>query len=244
MNNNYNIIKLDQVESTNDFAKEIINSKIIDDFTIVYTDNQTKGKGQRGNLWKSKAYKNLTFSLIIKPNIKVEKQSYISKIVSLALLDYFDNISDYASIKWPNDIYINNKKIAGILIENIIQSNKLNYSIIGIGININQTKFDDDLPNPISLKQITKQDYNLENILNEIIYKLKDFFTLKDNYKLIDNLYNKRLYGLKTQMEFIDNKGLHFKAEILGTDELGKLKLKTANKTTFYSFNEIKTVTV
>jgi len=239
LNINPQIIRLDKVDSTNNFAKEIINSKTINDWTIVIAKEQTNGRGQRGNSWQSNPKENLTFSLIISPNIKVEKQFYISKIVSLALLNFFNKFSDNATIKWPNDIYIDNKKIAGILIENFIQANKINKSVIGIGININQCEFDEDIPNPISLKQLTNKTFDLNTVLLQIIDEIFIMYQSINNYKLIDNLYNKNLYRLEKETQFRDKNNKTFKAQIIGTNEEGKLKLMHNKDIKFIDFQEI-----
>jgi BirA family biotin operon repressor/biotin-[acetyl-CoA-carboxylase] ligase len=246
-----NIIRLDKVESTNNFAKEIINSKIIDDWTVIVANEQTNGRGQRDNNWISNPNENLTFSVIISPSIKVDKQFYISKIISLALLNFVSKYTEKASIKWPNDIYIDNKKIAGILIENVIQANKINKSIIGIGININQTIFDSKVPNPISLKQITTEftssaelnkTYNLNEVLNLIIDEIYTMYKSINNYNLIDDIYNKNLFRLNKKTKFKDENNNLFFATILNTDEFGRIELKTDTETKFFDFSEIKMI--
>lgn len=240
LNINPNIIKLDRIDSTNNFAKDIINSKIVSDWTVIHATEQSQGRGQRGNTWQSNPNENLTFSLIISPNIKVEKQFYISKIVSLALLNFFNKYSNNATIKWPNDIYIDDKKIAGILIENYIQANKINKSIIGIGININQCEFDENIPNPISLKQLTNKSFDLNTVLLQIIDEIYIMHQSINNYKLIDNLYNKNLYRLEKETQFKDKNNKIFNAIIIGTNEEGKLKLKINNEIKFFDFQEVR----
>jgi BirA family biotin operon repressor/biotin-[acetyl-CoA-carboxylase] ligase len=235
-----NIIHLNQVESTNCFAKEILNSPMAKNWTVIFTNNQTKGKGQRGNTWKSNPNENLAFSIIIETNINVEKQFYISKIISLALMDYLSDYVDNVRVKWPNDIYVNDKKIAGILIENIIQGSNVIKSIVGIGININQTTFDSNLPNPISLKQITNKTFILENVLIEILNNIYKYHESLNNYKFVDTIYNKSLFGLNKILSFKEKDDSIFSAKILGTDESGKIKLETDEKIKFYNLNEIK----
>ena len=237
-----NIIRLNKIDSTNSFAKKIISSKIVEDWTVIHATEQTNGRGQRGNAWQSNPKENLTFSLIISSNIKVEKQFYISKIVSLALLSFFNKHSDNATIKWPNDIYINDKKIAGILIENYIQANKINKSIIGIGININQCEFDENIPNPISLKQLTNKIFDLNTVLLQIIDEIYIMYQSINNYKLIDNLYNKNLFGLNKKTRFKDKNENIFFAEIINTDEFGRIKLKIDKEIKSFDFNDIKMI--
>ena len=148
-------------------------------------------------------------------------------------------MSDKATIKWPNDIYIDDKKIAGILIENFIQTNKINKSVIGIGININQCEFDEDIPNPISLKQLTNKTFDLNTVLLQIIDEIFIMYQSINNYKLIDNLYNKNLYKLEKETQFKDKNNKTFKAQIIGTNEEGKLKLMHNKDIKFFDFQEI-----
>ena len=239
---NFNLIKLDTIESTNDFAKEIVSSDVLKDWTVIWAKEQTNGRGQRGHSWISKPNENLTFTLIATPNIPVEKQFYISKVVSLAIFGFLNKYTEHASIKWANDIYVGDNKIAGILIENIIQAGKINNSIIGIGININQDDFNNSLPNPISLKQIVKKEFDLESVLNEIVNEIFIMFQSINNYKLIDNMYNKNLYGLGKQLKFVDNEEKEFYAKIIGTKETGQICLQKQNEISEYFFNEIKLI--
>ena len=239
---NFNLIKLDTIESTNDFAKEIASSDVLKDWTVIWAKEQTKGKGQRGNTWISKPNQNLTFTLIASPNIPVDKQFYISKVVSLAIFGFLNKYTENATIKWANDLYVGDKKIAGILIENLIQAGKINNSIIGIGININQDNFNENLPNPISLKQIANKTFDLEEVLNQIVNEIFIMFQSINNYKLIDNMYNKNLYGLGKQLKFIDNDAKEFYAKIIDTKETGQIRLQTQEKISEYFFNEIKLI--
>ena len=239
---NFNIIKLDTIESTNDFAKEIAGSDVLKDWTVVWAKEQTKGKGQRGNTWLSNPNENLTFTLIASPNISVEKQFYISKVVSLAIFGFLNRFTENATIKWPNDIYVGDKKIAGILIENLIQAGKINNSIIGVGININQDVFDDKLPNPISLKQIVNKTFDLEEVLNKIVNEAFIMFQSINNYKLIDNMYNKNLYGLGRMLSFAEENGNEFLAEIIDTKETGQIRLQKETEISEYYFSEVKLI--
>ena len=137
---------------------------------IVHTDFQTEGKGQRTNSWESAKDKNLLFSLLLKPlHTPISEQFRISQLCSNGIIYVLRNListeTNLFTIKWPNDIYWKNKKLGGILIENNLQGNKIKNSTLGIGLNINQTEFPLDIPNPISLKQITGKDYNITELL-------------------------------------------------------------------------------
>ncbi|MBK6281348.1 MAG: biotin--[acetyl-CoA-carboxylase] ligase [Draconibacterium sp.] len=164
-----NTIFLTEVESTNNYANQLVLSKAAEHGTVVLAQYQKKGKGQQGNSWESEPGKNLLASIILFPDfLSAAKQFYLSKIASLSIVDFLKTETSGITIKWPNDIYIDNKKVAGILIENAIKGHNLSSSIIGIGLNLNQELFVTDAPNPVSLKQVSTKDYEIENIAETI----------------------------------------------------------------------------
>lgn len=166
-----NLITLKEVDSTNTFLKDALSkSTPLLDGTVILADRQLAGRGQTGNSWISEAGKNLTFSILLNPVfLPIERQFDLNMAISIALNDFFNKYKlQGAAIKWPNDSYLNNKKIAGILIENILQGNRIKHVIIGIGLNVNQEDFPANLKNVTSLKQALHQDYNLMQILGEI----------------------------------------------------------------------------
>ena len=166
-----NLITLKEVDSTNTFLKDVLSkSTPLLDGTVIMADRQLAGRGQTGNSWISEAGKNLTFSILLNPVfLAIERQFDLNMALSLALNDFFNKYElKGAAIKWPNDSYLKNKKIAGILIENILQGNRIKHAIIGIGLNVNQEDFPANLKNVTSLKQALHQDYNLMQILGEI----------------------------------------------------------------------------
>lgn len=237
------IIKIIKTDSTNNFAKKLLKSSIQAEYTCITTEEQTKGKGQRGNIWISEKGKNLLFSIIIYPNfIPVNQQFYISKAVSSAIIDVLNKITNNFKIKWPNDIYFNNKKICGILIENSLSGNKINSSIIGIGLNINQKKFPENLQNPISLCQITSKYFEKNEILNSIIYKIiEKFEKIKtENLHFLDSEYHKNLLGINKNLLFEDKSGKFF-GKIIKTDKSGRLIIKKkTGEIKKYFFKEVK----
>ncbi|MDP4187625.1 MAG: biotin--[acetyl-CoA-carboxylase] ligase, partial [Bacteroidota bacterium] len=168
-----------EIDSTNYFAMNLAMKPDTEEFTVVWADEQTSGRGEGNNFWESEAGKNLTFSIILKPCfLKIEQQFFLSKAISLAIANFLQPIAGHISVKWPNDIYWKNKKICGILIENIVEQNIIRNSIAGIGLNINQEKFLSNAPNPVSLKNIMKQDYDLEFCLKEILLQIERFYQL------------------------------------------------------------------
>lgn len=170
MENKTDIIWLERVDSTNDEARRHISE--IDNLSVVSALEQTKGRGQHGNTWLSMPGENLTFSLIVKDfRIKANEQSAISQATALSLTKLLGRYGIEARIKWPNDIYAGDNKICGILIENSLKGMEIDWSIIGIGLNVNQTSFPEDLPNPTSMRLCTgnSNPYYTRTILEEYI---------------------------------------------------------------------------
>jgi BirA family biotin operon repressor/biotin-[acetyl-CoA-carboxylase] ligase len=163
---NKKIIYLNEVESTNNYANQLILSDAAEEGTVVLAQYQTHGKGQHGNVWESETGKNLLMSIIWYPGfLPASQQFMISKIVSIAITDCVNDIIDDCKIKWPNDIYIGNQKLAGILIENSVKGSHLSSSVVGIGLNVNQQVFISAAPNPVSLFQITGVIYEISELM-------------------------------------------------------------------------------
>ena len=163
------------LESTNQYLQNLLNEGIDIVDNIVVTDYQTSGRGQGKNVWESEDGKNLLFSIALDMSfLKAENQFLLTQIVSVTMINVLKKYlpEESLSIKWPNDIYFNNKKIAGILIKNEIRGMMMGTSIIGIGLNVNQTSFNENLPNPISMKMITGNDFELEELLSAISCQL------------------------------------------------------------------------
>ena len=203
---------------------------------VVVADNQTEGRGCGTNRWESERGQNLLFSLMIHPeNLPANQQFQISMAISLAIIDALGQMVGDLSIKWPNDIYWCNGKLAGILIENTLKGNLIKDSIIGVGLNVNQRKFHSDAPNPVSLWQITGQETNREQLLKDILQRL-DF---KDGLK---ERYMKSLYRRKGFHPYTDKDGV-FMAEIVGVEDDGHLLLSDDNgKKRRYAFKEVQFV--
>ena len=224
---NKNFIVLKETDSTNNYAKQLIADKE-EEGTVVLAHWQKNGKGQQGNFWESDPHKNLLFSLILYPNfLEAGKQFYLSKIVSLALAKVLSTKVKDVTVKWPNDIYVGTKKIAGILIENTIKGTSLDSSLIGIGLNLNQEKFTSDAPNPISLKQLTEKEYVVEEVLNEFVAAFNPLFDkLKSrSFSEIDEAYFSALFRNKEWCLY-RKYGKEFEARITGIGEFGQLQLE------------------
>lgn len=192
------IIKLEETASTNEYLKSLNQNESLEEGTIVCTNFQSEGKGQGGNKWHSEQGKNLTFSILLQPTfLDIRHQFFISEAVSVALCDFLKKEFNLnAHIKWPNDIYIENFKIAGILIENILIGNKISSSIIGIGLNINQEEFPSNIPNPISIQILTGQTYDLDILQKKIQeYILSRYIQLiKEEDEIISREYKHKLF--------------------------------------------------
>lgn len=189
-----NVIKLNATPSTNDYLKNLCSTQSVENFTVVVAENQTKGKGQRGNIWEIEAGKNITFSVLIKKYSSSESSVFdLNVAISVSIIQALESFEiPKLNIKWPNDILSDGKKIAGILIENTFSSNQSVSSIIGIGLNVNQTDFE-NLPKASSLKNITQKEFDKEEIMLEITRKIKEnyeFISLGKTDFLWDNYHN------------------------------------------------------
>lgn len=199
------IIKIENINSTNLYSSELLKNNEITEDTVIYTDYQTSGRGLGKNIWNSEKDKNLLFSLITFPNIKVEDHFKLNIIISLSICEYLQIKGVLAKIKWPNDIYVNSNKIAGILVENTFYRDVIQSSVIGVGLNLNQQVFPDNLPNPISLSQIANMDFNIEKEIKEISKILSS--NLNDYKELnISELKKEYLIRLYRFNEFYDYK--------------------------------------
>ncbi len=238
-----NIIHVEELDSTNKYAKKLLREhKNIPDGTIVWSDYQNSGKGYGTNKWESERGKNLTFSLIIYPHyIPPEEQFTISKAVSLGLCDYLKTMMDHVTIKWPNDVYVQDRKIAGILIENAIARNTITHSIIGIGLNVNQTIFRSDAPNPTSVKLRIAKEKNLHTMLPVVATFIENRLLQLETERgfSISDDYIANLYRLNQFHKFTKN-GIEFKAKIIKVNDEGHLILMKEDKTyDTYRFKEV-----
>lgn len=238
-----NIIKLDAIDSTNSYLKKILSNKDVSDSTIVTAKFQTKGKGQLGANWESEDSKNLIFSIYKKDlGIKVKDQFIISIIVSLALIKTLKkNNLPNLRIKWPNDIMSENKKICGILIENIVKEKHIKHAVIGIGLNVNQTIFD-NLPNASSIKKITGNTHNKDEILKELANNINRSFEMiySSSSEIIFKKYEELLYRINKPSTFKNLKGENFTGFIKGVNKLGKLNVMLDdNKLESFDLKEI-----
>ena len=243
---NNKIIFLNEVESTNNYANRLIVSDAAEEGTVVLAQYQTRGKGQQGNHWESEAGKNLLMSLIWFPQfLPAGQQFLISKVVSLAISDWIKKEVKKCTIKWPNDIYIENRKVAGILIENTVKGSNLFSSVVGIGLNVNQLVFNSNAPNPVSLQQITGENYEISEILDSLLNSLNYWYAklAANHLKEIDETYFSGLYRCNEWSLFTEPGVPTFEARITGIGEFGQLQLQLRDATfREYMFKEIEFV--
>lgn len=226
--------------STNDIAASLVPQNDIYEGTVIVTENQTSGKGQRGNDWEAGPKMNLTFSVILRPVfLQISDQFYLNIIISLAIYDLLEkHLPHGLKIKWPNDIYYNDNKLGGILIENTIKNNKIESTIAGIGLNVNQTKF--RYVDAISLSMILGKRLNLENLLNDLLVKIeKRYLQLKSGARgQLQEGYLHRLYWLNEDHIF-KGQGF-FNGVIKGIGNTGKLAIEVDGEVKYFDLKEVK----
>ena len=234
------IILLNTVDSTNNYTAKKVLDGDIEHGTVILAEEQTNGRGQRENTWQSEGQLNLQFSVFLKPTqLSPNKQSILNYITSIALVKTLEDFQVNAEIKWPNDILVNEKKIAGVLIENQIQGSGIKHSIIGVGLNVNQKIFDGIRATSLSLEK--KKEFKKEEVFNVF---LNHFNSLWTTFNLgltepIKNLYYKHLFGYRKLRQFNDGKEI-FAGIIEGVDEIGRLQIFKNGKQVVYNFKEVE----
>lgn len=235
-------IVLDSVDSTNNYAMAQLHAGTALHGTAYFANEQRSGKGRRGKSWHTQKGKNIIISIVLSTGfLPVYQQFQLSIASSLACLDFLHRFTiNGLKIKWPNDLYWNDRKAGGLLIENIIKGDLWQWAVIGIGININQTTFNDDLPNPVSLKQITGETYDTVAIAKELVADvLKRFDELRKNeFDNLYRLYNQSLYKLNHQVR-LKKDNIIFDTTITGVDRQGQLMTKNAIERNF-DFDEVE----
>lgn len=226
-----NKVFLPETDSTNSYAISLLKNVNCPEGTVVYTHHQTAGRGQRGNSWIANPSLNITLSLVVKPSfLTPQKAFYLSKITALALHDVLTEILANSQfdikIKWPNDMLVNRKKIAGVLIENSFHEQQINWSVIGIGMNVLQTEFGSLNNSATSLALAGNPECSPDTVSEKLfVYFEKWYLRLKQN-KLneIDHQYHQHLFGMNQLMVFKQNQN-EFKARVSGVSEQGLLQL-------------------
>lgn len=238
-----NLVYVPECHSTNTLASELCQRTSTAEGTVVITDNQTNGRGQRGNSWLSDPHKNLTFSLIIRPTfLKPIDQFNLTIAISLALRDYLTHsVLGTVKIKWPNDILVNEKKVCGILIENTLTSETIQYSVVGIGLNVNQDSFLIEMAT--SMKAITDRDFSLPEEWSRLCEFLERRYLQLRSGKIAElkDDYLNCLYGKGEPRRFMDATG-EMQGVIEGIDQLGKLLIDSPTGMKSYDLKEIRLI--
>ena len=236
------IIRVEETHSTNSLLREWLEQESLPTGSVIVADFQTAGRGQVGNVWESERGKNLTFSLVLYPQaLPVNQQFLISEIAALSVKETLDAYTEGISIKWPNDVYWHDKKICGMLIENDLSGHNLLRSIIGIGINLNQTVFRGDAPNPVSLWQIIQQELDREVVLRQFLSHFEAYSQalLAGEKAMIHTRYIEALYRRDGYHPYTDAKGT-FSARIYGIEPTGHLLLQSSDGAIRrYAFKEV-----
>lgn len=238
-----NLLFFENLPSTNDHITRLLKNSYLPEGTIVYTNFQEAGRGYSGNRWESEDGKNLLISILLFPSfIEPINQFCLSMAVSLGICDFLTRFIADCFVKWPNDIYVNNDKIAGILIENSVIQTKIEHTIAGIGLNINQEKFSDYSPNPVSLSILTGKNYNLTSCLNQLASDLDKRYKqlIAGDLEQLQMEYEAKLYRMNKWNSFKDIGGI-FTGRIISVGEYGRLIIERKNRTiSDYAFKEVE----
>ncbi|MEM1123318.1 MAG: biotin--[acetyl-CoA-carboxylase] ligase [Bacteroidota bacterium] len=236
--------EFDALPSTNQFAYDLLSEERPAEGTVIMTHDQYAGKGQATNKWESEPHKNLTFTTILYPKfLGARKQFLLNQVVSLSVFDTLSkHVTEGLKIKWPNDLYVFDKKITGILMQNSLKGSVLQSSVIGVGINVNQKQFVSDAPNPTSLVLETGKLINVKTLLSEFCQQLeKNYLQLKAGQSAtIQQRYLNTLYQYNQNAHYQRKDQSIFKGKIIGVTDTGKLKIKTSTGIEEFFFKEVK----
>ncbi len=237
------IIHFESIDSTNEVALRLLEERKVDEFTVIWTDFQSKGQGVGQNVWHSQPAENLLMSMLLHPDfLDPSDQFIINKFVSLAVCHCLAGFLPDCEIKikWPNDIYADGRKIAGILSKNIVIGHKISSCIIGIGLNVNQTRFPPDLPNPISMIQVSGKVFDRVEVLNKLIGNQLDYYQrLKSGLvNEIDKEYLLMLLNFNRTAVYYSN-GKTFDGIIRDVDPFGRLMIELEGEIRKFEMKEI-----
>lgn len=239
-----NFVTLKEVDSTNTFLKLMLaKSEPVAEGTVIMAEDQVAGRGQQQNKWYSVKNESLTFSLVLYPTfLPLKDQFLLTSAISIGIYEALQPLlGGTLKMKWPNDVYIGDKKLGGVLIENQVQGEKIKSSVIGIGLNINQVYFPDWVPNAISIKQILQTNYDIKDILLQICSHIERWYIkLKcGNVSHIQSAYRQALYWLNEIHQFRTGQQV-FEGVIRGTDVAGHLQVEHSGQVHTYNLKEIE----
>tara|TARA_B100000925_G_C22004760_1_gene473088 strand:+ start:2128 stop:2862 length:735 start_codon:yes stop_codon:yes gene_type:complete len=232
------IIELSSIDSTNNYLIDLSQNISLDEGTVVVAKEQTAGKGQRNNRWSSEVGKSLCISILLKPKLDISQQYLFNKFIALSLCQALNNYSLKTKIKWPNDILIDGKKVAGILIENSIQGSKIEKSVVGIGVNINNNI--SQLTSATSLADCLNIIPSISELLELICKNIeKNYFLLRQKPSIINELYHQNLFQIGEVQKFSKN-GESLNGIIHSVNKNGQLLVEVNGRLQFYNMGEIK----
>lgn len=235
---------LNKVDSTMHYAAALVAKSKPAEGSVVLADFQDAGRGQAGNAWISAPAENLTFSVVLFPSfLRVNKQFFLNMAVSLAVRSVAEVLSGQTTlVKWPNDVLINRKKVAGILITNTLRGEQLRTSIVGVGLNVNQTAFPPDLKNATSLRNVLGKKLDRQATLEKLCEKLEQYYLLlrSRNEASLKEEYLSALFGWRQKMKFYLPGGAAFEGEIADVEEDGKLCIRTGVTLRRFNFKELQ----
>ncbi|MCW3112267.1 MAG: biotin/acetyl-CoA-carboxylase ligase [Segetibacter sp.] len=227
--------ELGEVDSSNNYAMRMAQAHLAVHGTTWFAHYQTAGKGQRGKAWKAEPGQNIMMSCLLEPDtLSVDNQFVLNAAIALACFKFFNKYAiDKTSIKWPNDIFWGDRKAGGILIENVLHGEKWRYAIVGIGLNINQTLFPEGIRNPVSLKQITGNTFDVIALAKELCFLINNCWNqlLTAPFQNIFNEYSTCLYRIN-EMSTFRKENLTFNATVRGINEKGELLVETPDQKT------------
>ncbi len=232
-----------QLPSTNDFAVQLLKTQSVTEGTLITTSYQTHGKGQTGNQWLSEPSQNIAMSILLKPGFLLPTQQfYLNIIAALAVRTAIVQFADLPiMIKWANDIVVHRRKLCGILIQNTLSGEKIKDSIIGIGMNVNQTTFEANLPKAISLAVATNQSFNIDQIIEAICQQLERFYLMlkAQQLDLLRQKYFEHLYQFEEWAWYQRPTGETFKGKITGISPTGALVIAHEERIEKFGLKEI-----
>jgi BirA family biotin operon repressor/biotin-[acetyl-CoA-carboxylase] ligase len=233
-----NIIELTSVDSTNSYLTKLTLDNFLPEGTVVITNQQLEGRGQRGNSWFSESNKSLIVSVLLLPKIDLKRQFLFNKFIALSVCQAINHYGLSAKIKWPNDIFVRDKKLSGILVENTVRSNIIDKSIVGIGVNVNNNL--KAISNATSLELCLKNPPSINELLVVLCEKIeKNYFLFKQDSALINQLYHENLY-MKEQLQMFVKGEESFSGVIKFVNESGQLVVDVDGQQEFYNMGDIK----
>jgi BirA family biotin operon repressor/biotin-[acetyl-CoA-carboxylase] ligase len=239
------LLAFDELESTNTYGTELLSKTKPTEGTVISTFRQTAGRGQIGSRWESEPDRNLSFSILLYPTFLAPREQFLlSMTIALAVRTFIARYTEkMVTVKWPNDIYVGNRKICGILIQNATSTQSLQSSVVGIGVNVNQTQFSENAPNATSLALETGREFSLFELLQDLCQRVEQrYLQLKNaaGRAFLYEQYQSHLYRYNEPASFQRQDGSTFSGIITGVSDIGKLLVRTKHVVEAFDIKEIR----